>query len=93
VGNRQIAYQIRHGVGFALDNAARAGHVEREAIAPLAGIDANCSLLLAEESFFAEREQDWAFVFRRMVEDVGVLVGLFRETTIENLESTFRAPK
>lgn len=90
--DERATHQVGHLVGLALHNATRAGDVERETIAPLARVDAYRCFLLTEERFFAEREQDRPVVLGRMVEDVCVLVGLFRETTtIENLETLFTA--
>lgn len=89
-----MTHQVVHAVRLTHNDTARPRHIQREAVAPLTGIDANRRLLLAEESFFAEREQNRPVVLRRMVENVGVLVGLFRKTTtIENLESIFRTSK
>lgn len=71
-------HQVIHAVCLALHDAARSRHIQRESVAPFARVHADRRLLLAEESLFAEREQNRALVLGRVVENVGVLVGLCR---------------
>jgi len=69
---------IYHSIVFAGHHALAARDVDGEFIGPLSIFYSDHGLLLAEESFRAEREQNRSLEMLRMIQDVQVIVGCLK---------------